>query len=148
MICYFSNRLIFDYLIACALSIFTCFLHPNAVSLFTWPASERFSEIMMVTMQTAAGILGFVLAACTFLVNHVQSERFRVLVDAGGWKQFPMLIRSTLWRLIILIILSSMAAFSSIDLLRLWACLVLLVVVLNVMALAALIWVTSEILKI
>jgi hypothetical protein len=103
----------------------------------------------MLALFTASGaMLGFVLAASTFLLGHVENERFALLRRSGGWAEFPRLVRSCIWRLMALTAVTYICTFTKGSVFIAISPLIVFIGMLTLMSLSALIWVTTSIMSI
>lgn len=56
-------------------------------------------NILLYLFSTSAALMGFVLAAGTFLISHVKDEAFAILRQSKSFPQLVGLISSSIWRL-------------------------------------------------
>lgn len=145
---YFSRRYRIDFVLA----LFLAFLFQYGASGFEFgfrwlPDADRVAFCSAV-MGLSASLLGLVLAASTFLVGHVQHDRFKILREARSWAEFPRLVKSALWRLFALTIVTGVATVADGELFQLLAPALVFLVCLSSSAVAALVWVTSAIISI
>lgn len=68
-------------------------------ALFTTLSDNDTRNILLSLFTTAASLMGFVLAAGTFLVSHVRDDAFSVLRRSRSYPQLNKLISSAIWRL-------------------------------------------------
>ena len=145
---YFSYRHFFDYLTASLASVIFYKFANFIVLGFRWPADADRVAFASAIMGVAASLLGLVLAASTFLVGHVQNDRFKILREARSWNQFPSLVKSCLWRLLALTVVSGISGLTEKSSFQDIATLLVFLIVLSIMALSALVWVTGAIISI
>lgn len=145
---YFAYRSAIDYASGLLSAAFFHIL-VNQIDLgFHWPGDTDRVALASAIMGIAASLLGLVLAASTFLVGHVQHNRFRMLREAQSWTEFPRLVKSCLWRLFILTIFSGICSLASDNRFESVAPILVFCVTVTSMSVAALIWVTSAIISI
>jgi hypothetical protein len=113
-----------------------------------WPEAGQRTDIMLSIMGLSASLLGFVLAASTFLISHVQHPRLELLRDSGGFQQLMRAIGSSLWRLLLLTLCSGMMAVATDGAFKALVPAITFLITLNVLSLSTLIWATMAILKI
>ena len=143
---YFSYRHLIDYL-AASLAALIFYKFVNSINLgFRWP--DDADRVASAIMGVAASLLGLVLAASTFLVGHVQNDRFKLLREARSSAQFPSLVKSCLWRLLALTVVSGISGLTANSSFKDIAMLLTFLIVLSIIALSALVWVTGAIISI
>jgi len=145
---YFSYRVLFDWIAGLASSL--CFyIFSTKISMgFHWPSDSDRVALASSIMGVSAALLGLVLAASTFLVGHVQHERFKLLREARSWSEFPHLVKSCLWRLFALTIFSGISALCTSDGFHTLAPVLIFLIVISSLSVAALVWVVSAIISI
>lgn len=145
---YINYRMIFDY----SLSSLFCIIFLENVDIkdlgFRWLDDQNRVAFASGLMGVAASLLGLVLAASSFLVTHVQGDRFKPIRREGSWSEFASLTRSCLWRLLFLTIFSGISILSTDDNFKYIAVLLIFLIVLVLLALSTLIWVTTAIISI
>lgn len=145
---YFSSRIMIDY-VAGFLSALLFYFLVSEISLgFRWPSDSDRVAMASAVMGTAAALLGLVLAASTFLVGHVQHKRFEMLRNAQSWTEFPRLVKSCLWRLFALTIVSGICIVSNAELFGNIAPFLVFLLVISGISVAALVWIMSAIISI
>lgn len=145
---YFQFRVIFDYAFAIGSVIVIYFLNLNGYLDWSKINTADFRYISGLLFQVSTGLLGFVLAAGTFLVTHVNQQRFDFLRSSKGWKQFPDLLSSSLWRLFVLSLASAISCVIRDSLVSSFSYILAFLCVLVVCSTCALIWVNNEILRV
>lgn len=115
---------------------------------FRWPGDADKVALASAIMGVSASLLGLVLAASTFLVGHVQNDRFRMLREAQSWSEFPRLVKTCLWRLFILTIFSGIFLFAADEIFKIAAPALVFLVTIASLSVAALIWVITAIISI
>ncbi|MCT2399839.1 hypothetical protein [Novosphingobium mangrovi (ex Huang et al. 2023)] len=103
---------------------------------------------MLAIFGVAASILGFVLAASTFLVGHVQDKRFDLLRKSKSWQEFPRLVKSSIWWSFTLTVVSGIFSLLRYDVFIFISPIYVFVVCNTLISLGALIWVVIAILSI
>lgn len=144
---YFKFRLLMDY----SLAILTAciFGHPTwRLSPFIRPDSPQLHAIYLELFSVSATVLGFVLAASTFMISQVEKPKFALLRGSRSYGQFPSLIRSKLWRLTALMAASGLALFVDKSFDRVLAVVMLFLVTLALLSLIAMLWVAAKIIAI
>lgn len=142
---YFRYRLIFDWVIAFG-SASAIVIYVNDIGLFASSASID-GRIFLTTGTMSATLLGFSLAAASFLVAHTNSESMTFLRNAKSFPQLISLLQSALWRFFGIAIISLLAFstyhfYPKLALLAFLAC-----AFASVIAAVLLIWSVSAILR-
>lgn len=142
---YFKRRRFFDYIFSALFTV--ALLHANRFGLHLRAlTSADFLTISLSIFSTAASLLGFVLAAATFLATQVRSAEFSILRNSNSYKDLQALISSSLWKLFFLTTFSLLMSFSdyskSIPLIAFFTFLAAL----TFMSLAALIYISNNML--
>lgn len=104
---YFRNRKSLDLVFSFFLCLFI-FYYPNRPIIFSYPEISAREDLAIAILGTSASLLGFVLAASTFLISHIQGPRFSILRNSRAYIQLPQLVGSNLWRLLLLTIFSGL----------------------------------------
>lgn len=115
---------------------------------FKWLDDASRLSFLLAVMGAAATLLGLVLAATTFTVDLVQGERFTFLVKSQGWRQFPELIRSCVWRMMLLTVVSGAMVFLSDYAFRMIAFVLVFLIVWTIQSLVGILWVLLNLLAI
>lgn len=115
---------------------------------FEWLRGSNRIQFLSAIMGLAASLLGLVLAASTFLVGHVQHERFKLLRQARSWAEFPKLVSACLWRLLVLTIMSGIFCILNDEMFEIFAPALIFLIVISGLALTALVWIVSAIIAI
>lgn len=96
---YFRYRIVVDYV----LGLLSLLIYHNsgyiACGIFNGLQKTDLRDFAETLFSTATSLLGFVLAAGTFLVSHVQNRSFDVLRQSSSYVELPRLIGSAIWRL-------------------------------------------------
>lgn len=145
MTVYFRYHLAFDVIVSMAASLIFYFLAPQIDLGFAWPSLAERTAFLSALMGASISLLGFVIAASSFLVSHLQHERFALVRSSKSWSQFISLTKSSLWRLLILAVYSGACIFVIPDYYSLWAVGLIFLSSLTVAALSALIWAVTAI---
>lgn len=141
---YFKYRRVIDAAICTAIVYFVLFM-PSRPSVFIYPSDAVRQNLGFCLIGTSSSLLGFVLAASTFLISHIQQPKFDILRAARSYKQLPELFSSSLWRLFVATIAGGVLAFASPDYLSLAVPFVTFVTAWTLIALAATLWVVLKI---
>ena len=144
---YFKNRRYIDYFTAAifAIMIFQPFV---IIPVLRWPTNEGFIALTLAIAGSSASLLGFVLAANTFLISHTQHRRLNLLRKSAGYVQLISIMKSNLWRLFVLTILSGVSSLVDPAFIQFALIAITFVLVLSLIALATLIWATMAVLAI
>jgi hypothetical protein len=145
---YFNHRRSADLIVALVV-ICLVFLNPIPTwHVFRLPDASSFQSIMLAIAGSGATLTGFVLAASTFLISHTSNERFAILRTSAGYPQLFQIIRSSMWRLIVLTAVAGIATLTAPDHQREAAAAVCFVLVLSSTGVATLVWCTLSIVSI
>lgn len=144
MTIYFRFRSVIDLFTSAAV-VLIVFLAPASLRLFDFPDVQTAESFGLTMLNTSASLLGFVLAASTFLISHVQHKRFSVLQRAKSYTQLPELVGSNLWRLLLLTIASEITVFVAPGNHKMVMIVMLFLVCWSLTALATLLWVVIRI---
>lgn len=109
---YFRHRIYIDILLSVFVTI-SVLIFPNMPVLIRTIKSSSLEAFSLTVLNTSASLLGFVLAASTFLIAHIQHPRFSIVRKAASYKQLPKLVGSSLWRLLALTVASGLLVFIS-----------------------------------
>lgn len=144
---YFKYRRYIDYFTATAVAIivFQPFL---TVPVLRWPTDEGFIALTLAIAGSSASLLGFVLAANTFLISHTQHRRLNLLRKSAGYVQLINIMKSNLWRLLALTILSGVSSLVAPAFIQFALIAITFVLALSLISLATLIWATMAVLAI
>ena len=145
---YFNNRQLIDYFVALAITAGVFFQSAFSFNIFIWPTGETLIEFCLGVATGSASLLGFVLAANTFLISHTQHKRLGMLRNSDGFSQLIDIMSSNLWRLLVLTFTAGLCSLVTPPFSRYALCGVLFILVLTGMALATLIWSTMAVLSI
>lgn len=141
---YFRYRRWIDAFISLLLTLFI-FHPPEVFEIFEYVSPNVRDDLALSLVGTGSSLLGFILAASTFLISHLQNEKFALIRSSKSFKQLPELISSSLWRLLTLTIGSALLLFVQESLLDISLMILNFLVVLNVLALSATIWIVLKI---
>lgn len=141
---YFKRRAILDALIA-FLVVISIFYIPWKRPIFHTLSQSATENLAFCLLATASSLLGFVLAASTFLISHIQSPRFDMLRSAASFRQLPKLVSSSLWRLFFTTIAGGALAFVDTTYILVALPFVTFIVAWTLIALAATLWVVLKI---
>lgn len=145
---YFSHRRLVDYLLAVLIASLV-HIQPFAyIGLLAWPSAELSSSFSLSVSASSASLLGFVLAANTFLISHTQHRRLTMLRKSEGFSQLLQIMRSNLWRLLFLTIYAGVSSLIATQFLEVMMVGLAFAVTLSLIAFAALIWSTMAVLSI
>lgn len=100
---YLKFRRIFDPALSFIIAIFL-FYAPSKPLIFHSPGVQNRESISYCLIETSASLLGFILAASTFLISYIQTERFSLIRRKQSYEQLSNILSSTLWRLFYLMI--------------------------------------------
>jgi hypothetical protein len=144
---YFRFRFYADLSVAACTTLLLIFIEPR-LGLFRDLDGSARESFGLALFSTSATLLGFVLAASTFLISHIQHPRFAILRNADSYGQLPDLVGSNLWRLALTSICGCLVFFiddkySSIALL-----ITAFLITWELVAFAAVLWVIIKIYKI
>lgn len=117
-------------------------------ALFTTLSDNDTRNILLSLFTTAASLMGFVLAAGTFLVSHVRDDAFSVLRRSRSYPQLNKLISSAIWRLFGLSAASLAMLIAGPKLILLEKIAVIYFVSWSGLSLAAMTWIVMQILSI
>jgi hypothetical protein len=107
---YFRFRSIVDLIASAAL---TALIFSGEIkSIIKELPSTDVNSYVLSLFSISSSLLGFVFAASTFLVAHIQHERFEVIRRAGAYTQLASLVSSSIWRLLALTIGTAVFPFA------------------------------------
>ena len=143
-------RYYFKYRVAADLSLplLICvivYINPFDISVFTWPGIQARETLGFTLLGTTASMLGFVLAASTFLISHLQNPRFDLLRRSASYEQLPSLVSSNIWRLLITATLSGILPLVNEPHVRPALAILFFSIGWAMIALVALLWVVTKI---
>lgn len=145
MIFYFNNRRWIDY-IAATFVVAVIFNPSFHLSIFRYPSDELFVNLMLSIAGSSASLLGFVLAANTFLISHTQHRRLNLLRKSAGYGQLINIMESNIWRLFFLTLLSGVSSLTATGFTQFALMIIAFMLVISSIALATLIWATMAVL--
>lgn len=145
---YFNNRIAYDYAGSLLIALIIVFEAYIPLHLFQWPSAETVPAMALSIAASSASLLGFVLAANTFLISHTQHRRLSLLRKSAGFAQLLDIMKSSLWRLFILTLIAGAGALTAPIHLHAVLIVIAFMISLSGLALAALIWATMSILAI
>jgi hypothetical protein len=145
---YFNYRRAIDYAIAILTGYFALSNFSIVGTVFIWPTGDFYRNLMLSVSASGASLLGFVLAANTFLISHTQHERLLILRNSRGFGQLLEIMRSSLWRLLTLVICAGLGSLVAPNLTQMISVSVLVLTILCVLSLVNLIWATMSILAV
>ncbi len=96
---YYKFRTITDFTVATSLTAVCGVMSRGNSNLFAPLQKEEVGSLLLNIFTTAASLMGFVLAAGTFLISHVQHKTFEVLRASRSSKELPRIIEASIWRL-------------------------------------------------
>ncbi len=118
---------------------------PSSMQLFEILSDLSLDNFAISLMATAASLLGFVLAASTFLISHLQQPKFSLVRNANSYSQLPEIVSSSLWRLFISTLSGGVLVFVKAELVH-WAMIFLtFIVIWTLLALATSLWIVLKI---
>lgn len=145
---YYKHRIFYDT----AISIVVLFIHLLATripgNLFVRLDANSVTNLATNIFTTSASLLGFVLAASTFLVSHIQHNAFAILRQSKSAPELARLIASALWRLFGLTMLSFLLIISGPSIVAATLASVVFFTAWSALALAALTWIVVAILAV
>lgn len=141
---YFRHRRLLDVAFSLTL-VLLIFYYPNRPIVFSYPDKSTREDLAIAVLGTSASLLGFVLAASTFLISHIQGPRFFILRKSRSYIQLPQLVGSNLWRLLLLTIVSGLMNTLQPQLLSISLKILVFIILWSLSALVALLWVVIKI---
>jgi len=145
---YFKHRLFFDYTLGFIAALSVKLQLAPFGEIFQWPADAAFQTFSLTIAASSATLLGFVLAANTFLISHTQHHRLSMLRRSGGFTQLIDIMKSSLWRLLILTIYAGAVSLIILPFEKAALEILMFILTLNVISLSSLIWATMSVLAI
>lgn len=145
---YFSHRRLFDYGIAAIVTFAARIISLPHGPVFYWPTGSGLQTFALAVAASAASLLGFVLAANTFLISHTQHRRLSILRHSGGFKQLIDIMSSNLWRLLALAVYSGAITLISTEFESVALDLLLFLIAANIISFSVLIWATMSVLAV
>jgi len=106
---YLNNRRPVD-LVLSLMIVALCIYVPEKWSLFSWVAARDISTVCLSLFGTAATLIGFVIAAATFLASHVRADEFSIIRNSRSYSQLIEILGSSVWRLAFMMIVSVIAS--------------------------------------
>lgn len=110
---YFNYRRAIDLSIAIVTALLAYTQRDTVSPIFIWPNPSSFQSLMVNVSASSASLLGFVLAANTFLISHTQHRRLALLRQSAGYEQLLQIMRSNLWRLFWLMLYAGIGSLLS-----------------------------------
>ena len=147
MIRYLKCRSIADLMLATIVTYVIFGVHWNTM-LFLQPTGEVLRSLLLNISSSAVSLLGFVLAANTFLISHIKNKRFMPITSGNSFLQLVGIMKSCTWRLFFLSVSSAAATIVEVDYGQFVVIVSVWLVIYNTIALAVLIWATMAILSI
>lgn len=144
---YFRYKMILDHIISISVASILVIINKYS-SILSGVDQEKYFQFLMMISASGISLLGFVLAASGLLISHVQNERMSIFRNSTGFKQLLMIMKSALWRLLYLSILSILCIFINENEGVLIAMSLLYLGNLVILSIASLIWSTMAILSI
>lgn len=144
---YLNNRRPLDSILSLLIAV-SCTYAPEELSCFSWIAQNELSTVCLSLFGAAATLLGFVMAAATFLAAHVRAEEFKILRNSTSYLQLIEIFGSAVWRLAFMMIAALIASRCHGDRLQAANLVTLLSSCYTASAILTLIWATMGILKI
>lgn len=142
---YFRFQTMAEAIIAFAVSITFYLLSDRWTGIFEWPGSGLQADLMLAVMGLSASLLGFVLAASTFLVSHIQHPELSTLRKSKGYLHLLRNIRSSLWKLLALTVCAGLMTPVDTNTFREISPFLIFLIAWNLLTLIALIWATIAI---
>ncbi len=110
---YLNNRRPVD-LLATGVTVASCISLPKiGITLFIWVSKPDLPSIFLSIFGTAATLLGFVIAASTFLTAHVRTAEFDILRNSKSYNQLLAIFSSSMYRLALLMFISTVLSRSN-----------------------------------
>lgn len=141
---YFRYRIRLDLIISVTGAI-CVWMPPKGLDIFQRISFSSLEAFSLTILNTSASLLGFVLAASTFLISHIQHPRFSVVRKAVSYIQLPRLIASSLWRLLSLTVASGLLVFVNPNIASTALAVVVGLIIWAFMALWATLWIVIRI---
>ena len=145
---YFKNRWRADLTVASLAAACHTLPYVKALNIFETLRDASLRDVALAVFATSASLLGFVLAAATFLVVHIQNEAFLVLRKSRSLNAMHDLIGSAIWRLLALSAISLIVTVANQEAQRWLLMIMTFALVLSGLGVAALIWIVLKLLKI
>lgn len=118
---------------------------PTSLQLFQIPGRQILNDFALSLMATAASLLGFVLAASTFLISHLQQSKFTLIRISKSYYQLPEIISSSLWRLFYLTLSSGLILFVDLRIYYYAIIFITFIISWTLLALATSLWIVLKI---
>jgi len=115
-------------------------------NLFTALSNTDIKALSMGIFGASVSLLGFVLAAGTFLISHAQNNAFEILRKSKSFCELQSLISSSIWRLFWVAVSSLLIFFTKGHLLAAVLGLMVFLIVIAGLALAALMYIIIKML--
>ena len=144
---YFKYRFIIDIAASAAVVIIIKYLR-SPIRIFDSLDADGLRDFLIGLFATSTALLGFVLAASTFLISKTESKRFDLLRKS---QSYPLLLRiftSSLWRLWLLTCSSVIAVFAASSWQIIFEHLILFFGLFAFFGISSLIWVSAKIIRI
>lgn len=145
---YFSHRNRCDIAFSTLVAIIFYILSRRAHLGFVWLDGDDRRALLLSVFGVAASFSGFVLAASTFLIGHVQNSRFDILRKSKGWRQFPGLVKGSIWWSLVLTMASVVCSLMNDKLFIKFAPVYVFCSCQAIISLIALVWVVLAVLSI
>ena len=141
---YLRCRRFADIIIA-ILATIALYRAPNSLHVFAVLRGQDLQNFALCLIGAAASLLGFSLAASTFLISHLQQPKFDIVRNAKSYHQLSEIISSNLWRLFFTTIAGGALAFARGDFIYWCAIIVTLVIIWTSLAVATSLWLVVRI---
>lgn len=136
---YLKYRRVVDPIVSILCTAAT-FFSPKWAQVFSPLSISSRENLAFCLIGTSASLLGFVLAASTFLISHIQNPKYDMMRKSKSYYQLSQIVSSSLWRLFFCTISAALILFVKIQYMPLALMFVFAVVVWTLIALATAIW--------
>lgn len=136
---YLKYRRVSDIIIA-ILATIALNRAPNSLHVFGALHGQDLQNFALCVIGTAASLLGFSLAASTFLISHLQQPKFDIIRNAKSYHQLPEIVSSNLWRLFFCTVSGGALAFAKADFIYWCTIIVTTVIIWTLLAVATSLW--------
>lgn len=144
---YFQRRRAIDWVASLIVSATMYFDVRGLPKIFLLNDAEAFRDVMVFISASSLALVGFVLAASTFLISFTQREELSLLRNSAGYRQLIEIIRSSMWRLLALAVIAGLSAVIAPDYQELASSIVLFFVSMALLATGTMTWSTLAILS-
>lgn len=96
---YYRHRILIDLIVSISLSYAFSVRRIGHDSIFMPISADHLHNMLLCLFSTSTALMGFVLAAGTFLISHVKDDAFQVLRKSKSFPSLIKLISSSIWRL-------------------------------------------------